>query len=184
MSDNRFGDWFQSFTGKKIYPLDFRPEDVDIQDIAHALGHLCRFNGHTRVFYSVAQHSCLCSHLVPANQALDALMHDASEAYLCDMVRPLKKFAAFNGIEGVTSFRDVEDRIMTTIAKKYGIHFPFTPEIHRADNVALVTEARDLMGVNALLAWNYADKPAPFEIIPLSPEESVELFLSRFSELS
>ncbi len=85
MSDVRRGDWIQVRSGRKFHPLDPRPEDVDINDIAHALSNLCRFTGHCTDFYSVAQHSVIASQIVPPASALAALLHDASEAYMGDI---------------------------------------------------------------------------------------------------
>lgn len=89
-------DWFFTFTGRKVYVHDPDPNEIVIEDIAHALSNLCRFGGHTRRFYSVAEHSVLVSRLVsrrgqPGNSYIKrALLHDASEAYLGDVIRPLK----------------------------------------------------------------------------------------------
>jgi uncharacterized protein len=121
--DSRHGDWIQTFTGLQFWPLDPRPEEVCIRDIAHALANTCRFNGHTAHFYSVAEH---CVAL--AGWALDrpgmprearkrlaalALMHDAAEAYLPDVPRPLKRL--------MPEFRDAEDRLLTVIFRRFGI---------------------------------------------------------------
>jgi len=84
----RIGDWIQTYTGKRFWPLDPRPEDVDILDIAHSLSLLCRFTGHTSSFYSVSQHSILVAQEVPKRLRLWALFHDAAEAYIGDIARP------------------------------------------------------------------------------------------------
>lgn len=84
--------YIRTFTGIKFTPLSPRLEDIDIRDIAHALSNLCRFTGHTPVFYSVAEHSVLVSKLVEPKYALGALLHDASEAYLNDIAGPIKPF--------------------------------------------------------------------------------------------
>jgi hypothetical protein len=59
MTQNRAGDWIQTFSGRRFYPADPRPDDMDIGDVAHALSMVCRFNGHVRFHYSVAQHAVL-----------------------------------------------------------------------------------------------------------------------------
>src|SRR5580704_10754039 len=90
-------DWMGTYTGRQFFPFDPDPASFTIFDIAHALSHICRFNGHTDFHYSVAQHCCLLA--AYADNVLDAspidclqtLMHDAPEAYLCDIVRPVKK---------------------------------------------------------------------------------------------
>ena len=79
-----------TYTGKEFYPLDPNPADIDIKDIAHALSNCCRFAGHIKSFYSVAQHSVIVSELCEPENALAGLLHDASEAYLSDIARPVK----------------------------------------------------------------------------------------------
>jgi len=89
MNSTRIGDWIETYTGKQFYPLDPYPEDIDVRDIAHALSNLCRFTGHCRAFYSVAEHSIYVSTHVPKTMALQALFHDAPEAYIADISGPL-----------------------------------------------------------------------------------------------
>ena len=83
----RKGDWMQTHSGIQFWPLDPRPEDILIEDIAHALSNQCRFAGHCCFHYSVAQHSVLVSENVPAQDAMWGLLHDAGEAYLVDLPR-------------------------------------------------------------------------------------------------
>ena len=83
----RKGDWFLTYTGRQFWPLDPRPEDICIRDIAHHLSLCCRFNGACRVHYSVAQHSVMVANILPAPLRFWGLMHDATEAYVGDMVR-------------------------------------------------------------------------------------------------
>lgn len=121
----RNGDWIQTFTCQQMYPLDPREAEIDILDIAHALANLCRFNGHVKQFYSVAEHSCHVSDLLPQVWKLTGLLHDASEAYLCDLPRPIKRSPGF--AEGyLRAERDLE-RVIT---KKFGTlcltRLPFT----------------------------------------------------------
>ena len=82
--------YLSTYTGKKFYPYDPRPEQICIEDIAHGLSMLCRFAGQCRFFFSVAEHSIAVAHLLPANLKLFGLLHDASEAYLVDLPRPVK----------------------------------------------------------------------------------------------
>jgi len=84
MTVQREGNWFQTYTGKQFYPLDPRPEDIDLDDIVHHLSHLCRFNGGTREFYSVAQHSVIVADALPDDFKLWGLLHDAAESFLAD----------------------------------------------------------------------------------------------------
>jgi hypothetical protein len=83
--------WLRTYAGRHVHILNPRPADIYIQDIAHALAHTCRFAGHTPAFYAVAQHSVLVSELLTPDLALWGLLHDASEAYLHDLTRPLKR---------------------------------------------------------------------------------------------
>ena len=83
--------YVSTYTGKQFFPLDPQQDQVDIEDIAHGLAYQCRFNGQTRYFYSVAQHSLIVAGLVPKRLYLAALLHDAAEAYMGDMVKPLKQ---------------------------------------------------------------------------------------------
>ena len=167
--------WIRTFTGRKVEPLNLRVSDVDIRDIAHALSNQCRFTGHVREFYSVAQHSVQVSHLCPQNLKLCGLLHDASEAYLIDLARPVKHAPQ------MAFFREAEDCIQRVIASKFKIPYPFPQPVHLADNVALVTEARDFMGVTK----KWAGMPDPEDIVYLAlpPKEAEILFLQTFGAL-
>ena len=114
-----------------------RIEDINIQDIAHALSHLCRFGGHTKRFYSVAQHSMTCAKIAPDALKLTALLHDASEAYLLDIPTPIKQL--------LPAYKVMEDRFQALIAKKFGLVYPFPQEIHDIDRLMLEVEWNDLM---------------------------------------
>ncbi|MDI1288693.1 MAG: hypothetical protein PSX37_01920 [bacterium] len=97
----RIGDWMNTFTGQKFYPLDPRADEVHAPDIAKALSQICRYGGHTSQHYSVAEHCVLMSLAVAPEHALFALLHDATEAYVGDMVRPLK--------QALPEYRAIED---------------------------------------------------------------------------
>lgn len=102
--------WIQTFLGKPFWPLSPRPEDIDIRDIAHALAMTCRFTGHSQKFYSVAEHSVRVSRIVPAQFALHGLLHDASEAYLCDLSRPIKHGSTLGA-----EYCRIEDNLMQAV---------------------------------------------------------------------
>lgn len=164
-------------SGLQINLLRPDPACIHLEDIAHALGNLCRFTGHTRQFYSVAQHSVHVSHLVPPEHALAALLHDATEAYLGDVSSPLK--------HQLPAYREIEARMESAIATRFGLTLPLHPSIKAADLVALATEKRDLMAPDG--EWDcLADTQAdPVRIYPVSfPYESTLMFLSRYSEIA
>jgi len=173
----RKGDWIQTYTGGKFYPLDPRPEEIYIEDIAHSLARTCRFNGHGQAFYSVAQHSCIVSSQVPAPDKLWGLLHDSAEAYIGDMVSPLKNLPEF------TFYREIEKNILFAVADKFCLHSRDIPiDVACADIITLRTEARDL-GLYSP-DWSICDiKPYNFEITPLNPCQSEILFLNLYHTL-
>ncbi len=183
--EDRDNNWIQTFTGRKFWPLDPLPEDVYIEDIAHALSMMCRFAGHTHEFYSVAQHSVEVSYLCP-NYPLYGLLHDAAEAYMIDLAQPIKR-----GLreKGITIFDSIEEKLMDTIWASFGKAGYvegglIDKEVRQADRIMLATEAREFMA--PLLAdWKIEPKYGLNKrLISLSPMESKELFLIRFKELT
>ena len=167
-------DWIQTWTGKPFRPLNPDPGSIDIRDIAHALSLLCRFNGHCNEFYSVAQHSLIISRVVPPQHALWGLLHDAAEAYISDLPRPVKR--------QVPDFVAFEDRLLECIMQRYELPWPMPPEVKRADDVLLATEQRDLM-VPPPRPWGLPAEPLPERIVPLSAPRAEAAFLARFDEL-
>lgn len=134
---SRQGDWIQTYTGKKFYPLDPREDEIDINDIAHALSLQCRYGGHCREFYSVAQHSVLVSMECPIVDSLWGLLHDAPEAYIIDVPRPIKPF--------LVGYKEMEHRLMECICRKYGLPLEEPKSVKMADKRLLVTEVNHLM---------------------------------------
>lgn len=133
----RRGDWMTTASGRKFWPLDPRPEEVDVEDIAASLSNLCRYNGHCRWHYSVAQHSVYVSHRVPPGMELVGLMHDATEAYCADVPRPLKRFLA--------NYAEIETGIWLAIAERFGLPLHIPEEVHQVDNAVLVAEMQQIM---------------------------------------
>jgi hypothetical protein len=166
--------WIQTFTGKQFWPLTPRVEDVDVRDIAHSLSLQCRFNGHCRLFYSVAEHSVRVSRAVSTGMAPWGLLHDAAEAYLTDLPRPVKA--------RLTEFQGLEERLLEVIARAFGLPWPMPAAVQEADDVLLATEARDLMAPPPC-SWELSAEPLLERIVPVSAERAEELFLARYREL-
>lgn len=171
----RHGDWIQTYTGGQFWPMDPSAEDVNIVDIAHALSMLCRFGGHCRRFYSVAEHSLLLSRAVAPENALWALLHDATEAYLCDVPRPTKPF--------LIGYRQAEERIMAVIAERFGLSGEMPAEVKEADGRILADEAAQNMAPPPQ-AWNPTGSPLNVQLLFESPEDAKRGFLHRFTELT
>lgn len=176
MLDDRIGGFIQTYTGKKFYPLDPRPEDIDINDIIHALSCQSRFAGHCTQFYSVAQHSVLVSLMCPLEDALWGLLHDASEAYLVDIPSPLKKSPEF------TFYRDAEKKLMNVICDVYGLNHDEPDSVKLVDKRMLATEARDLT-MSEGRGWMVDAEPFDFHIKPWTPEYARVKYVSRLHEL-
>jgi hypothetical protein len=177
VSTARIGGWLQTHSGGQFFPLDPRPEEVSIADVAHALSNLCRFAGHCREFYSVAQHSVLVSYCVPAEHAFQALLHDASEAYMVDMPRPLK-------LE-IPQYRAIEKRVQAVIYRRFGLPELEDPCVKAADDRVLAQEHRDLMAESPYDWARLADeRPLDFKIVALPATTARGVFLGRFAELA
>ena len=158
-------NWILTQTGKRFDLFEPDVDMIDPRDIAHSLAHLCRFNGHTREFYSVAQHSCLVADLVPTEHKLAALLHDATEAYLGDMTRPLKEWMPY--------YRGFEDVIWGRVCERFGLEIDLPASVRQADLIALATERRDMMPPDPAI-WDclVGIEPAPERIRPWSPTEA------------
>lgn len=172
----RRGDWMQTFTGGRFYPLDPRPEDMHPEDIAHALSLLCRYGGHVDRFYSVAEHCVLMSRAVPPEHALAALLHDATEAYVVDVPRPLKRY--------LPEYRAIEDRVWRAIAARFGISVVLPAQVIEADSRILLTERRVLMP--RAERWSQDDdySALPVEVSGWLPDVAERRYLSRLAELT
>jgi hypothetical protein len=175
----RNGDWIQTSQRHQMYPLDPHPSEIDILDIAHALSNLCRFNGHTRWFYSVAEHSCYVSDILPSELKLTGLLHDASEAYLCDMPRPIKRSPGF-----AEKYLEAEANLMKVIGIQFGFEWPLPEPVNDADNRLLCTEALQLM---APLHPDWKDRYNVVEGLTIAgwqPERARNEFLNRYLTLT
>ncbi|HEY9559765.1 MAG TPA: hypothetical protein VIR29_03130 [Anseongella sp.] len=158
----RVPDLFQTYTGKLIDFRNVHPEDIDIRDIAHGLAHITRFGGQAQNHITVAEHSLTVASLVPDEHKFTALMHDAAEAYLGDIPKPLKNL--------LPDYSRIEKYLMNIIAAKFGFEYPVHPIIKEADMEAIRREWQE----NVLNSRNRA----------LIPEDIVvrEEFLLKFGE--
>jgi len=164
-----------TFSGKRFAPLNPDPDDICIEDIAHSLSQQCRFTGHTRKPYSIAQHSYLVSVNCASEDALWGLMHDASEAYLCDIASPVKHSDEMGG------YRLAELNLMEVICHKYGLPLDMPESVKVADRRMLITEARDLMPP---ADWYELADCYGFTVFPWSAVFSERKFLERYEELT
>ena len=176
------GPFLQTVSGRRVNPFDPDPSQLDAGDIARALANQCRFGGHSRVFYSVAQHSVIVSELVEARggdaeDVFAALMHDATEAYLGDMPHPLKHRSPLGA-----AFKDAEDHLERALHERFGIK-PDVPEIKRADRALLATERRAFSSED----WHWPEldgvEPLDLELTAWSPDEAAQAFAARYAEL-
>lgn len=150
-----------------------------IEDIAKGLSNTCRFAGQTDEFYSVAQHSVLVSKLVASDYRLQALLHDASEAFMHDVTRPLKIL--------LSEYRRLENDMQDEIFRRFNVPLKMHHSVKRADNIVLATEMRDLMTTPpnfAIVGNNPDEKPLPLPIRPMSPKAAYMAFMDTFRELS
>lgn len=166
-------------SGRLIDLANPDPAAVYIGDIAHALARLCRWNGHVTVpIFSVAQHSLMVSEQVPAPLALVGLLHDATEAYLGDVIGPLKKLMPL--------YLELEKRWALAIGERYGLGVALAelpPEVKEADARSLATERRDIVARNPAFEQQPMGEPYGFELRYLAVEFAADAFLNRFDRL-
>jgi hypothetical protein len=176
----RKGDWLLTYSGVRFWPLDPRPEEILIRDIAHSLSQLCRFTGHTNQFYSVAQHCCYVSRFCPPEDALWGLLHDASEAYLIDLPPPLKH----HSLLGV-HYREAEKEVMRAVCERFGLPVEMPDSVREADEILLAAEGVQLMNAD-LEEWGLGRLRADSEgifIKPWSPSGAQAEFLWQLKKL-
>jgi uncharacterized protein len=175
--------FIQTVSGRRVNPFALAEADIDIEDIARSLSNQCRFGGHCRRFYSVAQHSCLVADLVrdeggDATAGLSALLHDAPEAYLSDLPHPLKHFSELGRL-----YREAERKLQQTISEHFGLPVAPAAIVRDVDRALLAAERLTLMAD----AWEWPElrgvKPADVLVDPWSPEQAAQEFLRRYREL-
>lgn len=174
-------------TGQQVNPISPDPHSIRLADIAHALSLICRWGGHCKEFYSVAQHSVIVSYICPPSIAKWGLLHDAAEAYIGDMTRPLKL--------QMPAFRDAETTVMRAVATAFSLPWPEPEGLKEWDNILQVLEARWLMHDNRALIHEdgrplgeLAAKVIPQQHLDLlrfswTPRQAERKFLERFGDL-
>ena len=168
MKENLFEpNKIRTFSGLYVNPFEMKESNINIVDIAHSLSNQCRFAGHLPKFYSVAQHCVLCCYRAPKGFKLTALLHDASEAYLLDIPRPIKNQMPF--------YKEAESRIMELVAVKYGFKYPLSKVIHEIDQNMLIFEWENLMLRDI--------RTGPYYTIQ-TPEQAELTFLEAFKLLA
>lgn len=157
-----------------LLPQDY---DYDIEEIAHALSNLCRYTGHVNRFYSVAEHSVLVSRIVPVDFALCGLLHDASEAFLGDVSSPLKKL--------LPDYKRIEENVEKSIARYFGIPFPFPKEIHEADKRMYWQERQEIAdnGIRDALWHQDLRATRKVEAKGMAPHMARRMFMTRYREI-
>lgn len=172
---SRVGDWISTFSGGRWYPLDPRIEEVKIEDIAHSLSMLCRYNGHCKFFYSVAEHCWLLSYAVPDPYKLEALVHDGSEAYMSDIPRPFKYS------DSMALFREIEDKNAEVVYNYVGLSYPESAIVKQYDKRIIRNEGEVLL---PHCDWfNSLEKIPDIEIVGYEPQRMEQLYLDRYYEL-
>lgn len=175
--DRRHGDWMQTWSARKFWPLDPRSEEVFIEDIAHSLSMQCRYAGHCRRFYSVAEHSVLMARwLLPTHGpeiALWGLLHDSSEAYLVDVPRPVKP--------SLVGYKEAEAKVMAAVCERFGLAPDMPAVVHDADNRIIGDELVNLLP----MAWHERyNEPLGVQLRCWYPEQAEDEFLATFEALT
>lgn len=187
------GDWIYTASGRKFWPLDPRPDEIHIQDIAEHLSGICRWNGACSPKYSVAEHSVRVARAAEARLrgrcqtperirlvALAGLLHDASEAYLCDLVSPMKGSRALKRI-----YEGFEAGLMAAVWERFGLPEGLPLDVMWADQILRATEFRDLMRNCPEVPGSLRGiAPLPERIDePLSPEQARDAFLAEYERI-
>jgi len=177
------GPFIQTLSGRRVNPLDAAPEDIDPVDIANALANLCRFGGHSRGFYSVAQHSVIVCDLLEeqgatADELMAALLHDAAEAYLGDLPHPIKHRSELGAV-----FRVAEKQLEAVINERFALPRA-AARIKPLDRALLATERR----IFSTISWEWPEldgvAPLDLEIDPWLPDRAREEFTRRYDRLA
>jgi 5'-deoxynucleotidase YfbR-like HD superfamily hydrolase len=175
----RKGDWMALASGQQFWPLDPYITEISVDDIAHHLGMICRYGGATKFHYSVAQHVVLiCRWLRAAGRSpmeqFWGLHHDDSEAYIGDVIRPLKP--------EIKGYFAIEDHLMGAIADRFGLS-PKMPAIVKEADFRICADERDLCLTPCVEPWGQHLEPLGVEILKWSPEEARAQYLQEHYRL-
>ena len=172
--------WIETFTGLEFHFMNPQPDEIDMKDIATSLSKQCRFGGHCTIFYSVEHSVYIADWLYEQTNdsilAFQGLLHDASEAYLIDIPRPIKPF--------LTNYYDIEGRVMEAIFNRFNLPIKLDNRIKDADSRILVDERRDVMSNSGNVWQTDSLLPLGVTIVGLSPSEAEELFIDRVRKYS
>lgn len=171
--------WILTYSGKQFFPFNPKLDQICIQDIAHALSMICRYTGHVKQFYSVAQHSCYVSDYCPQELKLYGLLHDATEAYLADINRPTKEF--------LPDYKKLEQDLELIIISKYlGMNSNLElslPDYVKQLDMAILNNEREVLLPESKWDWGIGNQKLDLIITPWSPAEAEKEFLERFMRL-
>lgn len=188
------GPYMHSANGRKIYPFDPRPEEIDIEVVAHHLATNNRWNGatqhkrfRTRITFSVAEHSVLCARYVRdilgfPEFELETLLHDAPEYLFGDLIRPFKHHPLIHPI-----IKPIEDRAEKAVAEKFNLIFPLPKQVKIADEAVCAAEAQQIVPKDEREEWESGKLHidtlvAPYEIQMLDAYSAKEMFLIEFED--
>ena len=168
--------WMQTLSGRQLDLVDPQPDMIDLVDITSGLANECRYAGQCRFFYSVAQHSVLASQIVSPEHAFEALLHDATEAYLKDLPRPVKLL--------LPDYRALEAKLEAVIRARFGLPSHKSREVAEADMILLATERRDLMS-SCSAEWTSIQGITPLDkkIRAVHSGQAKSLFMQRTLEI-
>jgi hypothetical protein len=158
------GTTIRTCSGAYFDLLNPTPESVHLIDIARGLSHICRFGGQIKQHYSVAQHSLLCADLAlrwgaTDEQAFAVLMHDAAEAYIGDIVKPLKCL--------LPAYAEIEAKVEASIGQRFGIDFQkHAALIKEVDFAMLIHERKELFGSDGV-HWTGEESARPVSDLPI-----------------
>lgn len=181
--EGRKGFYMHCFSGGVYFPCDPRADEMNIIDIAHHLSNQCRFAGASKHFLSTAEHSYLCSFvgdgIYTPQEQLEKLMHDGAEAYIQDMIRPLKYLPFFSVI-----YKMLERRNEVVMAKKYGLRYPFGPHVKHADEMICNLEMNhNIARAHKGHLHDEMKVQSGLRLHCWSPEHAEFMFLARFDDL-